>query len=53
MFLGKPLGASKVGYIIKRTQEIVGLLFVNSVLSPVVYTYLTARWLSAHVESRI
>ena len=53
MFLGKPLGASKAGYIIKRTQKVIGLLFVNSLLSLVVHTSLTAGWISAHVESRI
>ena len=54
LFFGQPLGASIAGYLIKRTQKVVGLLFVNSLVSLVLYTSLAAGWIrKSHVERLI
>ena len=54
LFFGQPLGASIEEYIVKRTQKIPGLLFVNSLLSLVLYTSLPAdRICKPHTERLI
>ena len=53
LFFGQPLGASIAGYIIKRTQKVVGLILVNAILSLVLYTSLATGWIrKSHVEKR-
>ena len=54
LFFGQPLGASIEEYTVKRTQKVAGLLFVNSLLSLVLYTSLAAdRICKSHTERLI